>query len=387
MNKGPHPWGTPPWAVDFRPHAKPLPKSVDFCVIGGGFSGLSAAFWLKALTPDRSVLLLERASLGDGASGRTGGMVLAETAAGDLPGLGDVLGGYRRILRGLRIDSELALPGAFELGRSGGLSQSLVTWDDSGALRVVKKVPGGTVNPGRVVAGLARAAQDASVQIVEHAELVAIAPLFESAATGRSTETTALQLSVRLSGQGSSPRELLCNRGVLLATNAFSLDLSDSITVQPKLTLALATEPLTRSQIAALGLESRRPFYTVDLPYLWGRLMKNDAAIFGSGLVHAPRDGDLMRVDIHRSDAAERMASLENRVRGLHPALKNVQITHRWAGPILLTDGQRPLFRPHPHMPGVTVLVGFNGHGVALSVYLGRWAAEALLGRRELPKW
>ena len=33
------------------------------------------------------------------------------------------------------------------------------------------------------------------------------------------------------------------------------------------------------------------------------------------------------------------------------------------------------------------ILGGYSGHGVALSVYLGRWAAEALLGRRELPDW
>jgi len=33
------------------------------------------------------------------------------------------------------------------------------------------------------------------------------------------------------------------------------------------------------------------------------------------------------------------------------------------------------------------VLGGYCGHGVALSVYLGKWAAEALLGRRALPSW
>jgi len=35
----------------------------------------------------------------------------------------------------------------------------------------------------------------------------------------------------------------------------------------------------------------------------------------------------------------------------------------------------------------VLVLAGYNGHGVALSVYLGQWAAEALLGTRPLPVW
>ena len=47
----------------------------------------------------------------------------------------------------------------------------------------------------------------------------------------------------------------------------------------------------------------------------------------------------------------------------------------------------RPIFRRHPRSDCVTVLAGYNGHGVALSVYLGKWAAEAMLGRRELPRW
>src|SRR5713101_731586 len=113
-----HPWGAPPWTADFRPASRALPDRVDFAIVGGGFSGLSAAAWLRRLAPGRSVLVLESASLGEGASGRTGGMALAETAAGNLPGLGDVLAGYQKILRALRIDSRLTLPGVWELGRS-----------------------------------------------------------------------------------------------------------------------------------------------------------------------------------------------------------------------------------------------------------------------------
>ena len=33
------------------------------------------------------------------------------------------------------------------------------------------------------------------------------------------------------------------------------------------------------------------------------------------------------------------------------------------------------------------VIGAFSGHGVALSVYLGNWAARVLLGRKKLPKW
>src|SRR4029077_11202411 len=101
---------------------------------------------------------------------------------------------------------------------------------------------------------------------------------------------------------------------------------------------------------------------------------------------------DLRRYDVRRGEAAVRLRSLEDRVRHLHPALADVRITHRWGGPILLTEGMRPIFRwftpkGHPRSKRVMILAGFNGHGVALSVYLGQWAAQVLLGQRPLPRW
>src|SRR6266851_9648263 len=179
MRRKAHPWGAPPWTVDFRPAPRALPDHVDFAIVGGGFTGLSAAAWLRRFAPGQSVLVLEGASLGDGASGRTGGMALAETAAGKLPGLGDVLAGYKKILRAFRIDSRLTLPGVWELGHSAPTAKgsgpvgkrSPISWNDSGELKVVRRVPGGTVDPGKVLAGLARAAENAGAQIVEHAEV------------------------------------------------------------------------------------------------------------------------------------------------------------------------------------------------------------------------
>jgi glycine/D-amino acid oxidase-like deaminating enzyme len=376
-----HPWGSPPWTVDFRPARRVIPESADFVVVGGGFSGLSAAAWLRRLAPAKSVLLLERGTLGDGASGRTGGMALAETAAGNLPGLGDVLRSYQRILRALKVDAELALPGVWELGRKPGFRHSPIHWSDSGDLRVVKKVPGGTANPGKVVADLARAAQSAGAHIVEHAEVLALdlaPPLPERG----------VLLKVRIQKRGKTVTRILRAGRVLLATNAQSLALAGLTSVtHPKLTMAIATAPLTRTQVHALGLGSRKPFYTVDLPYLWGRLQKNNAAIFGAGLVDPPVGDGLYKIDIHKGAAAERLAWLETRARQLHPALHNVRITHRWGGPILLTEAAKPIFRQHPRFPQVTILAGFNGHGVALSVHLGHWAAQHLAMRRSLPAW
>ena len=357
-------WGNPPWTINFSSKKRPIPKEVDFAVVGGGFSGLSAAAWLRRFEPSKSVALFEASRVGAGSSGYTGGMTLAETAAGDMPGLGDVLAGLSEIVKQLGIDCDLLLPGVWELGRKDALPDSPLAWTDSGDLRAVKEVPGGTLDPGKMVSGLAHCAEASGAQIFENATV----------------ENIEFQMPLRLNVKGS----VVLAQKVLLATNAMSLEMSDLASrAQPKFTMALATEPLTEVQRGALGLGSGKPFYTIDFPYLWGRLLPNQGVIFGSGLVHLNDWRELSDVDITSGQAAELLARLEARVRGLHPVLHSVKLTHRWGGPILIADQWRPVFALHPRSPHAVILGAYSGHGVALSTYLGRWAAEVMLGRRK----
>lgn len=361
-------WGTPPWTIDFRPECGPIPPQIDFAVVGGGFTGLSPAALLRRFAPEKSVALFESHSIGAASSGFTGGMALSESADGDLPGLGDVLAGFSATLSELSVDCDLKLPGVWEVARSGALSDSPISWSDSGILRASRQVPGGTIDPGKLVSGLARAAENSGARIFENAPVEIIE--FEK------------PLCLHVSG-GKVRAE-----SVLIATNAMSLDLSGlSDSSQPKFTLAIATEPLTTTRLDDLGLSSGKPFYTVDFPYLWGRLLPNGGVIFGSGLVHLNSWRELTGLDLSVGEPARLIARLEHRVRGLHPALRNIQFVSRWGGPILIPNDWRPVFSYHPKGRKTIVLGGYSGHGVALSVYLGRWAAEALCGRRELPEW
>src|SRR5216684_7035971 len=199
-------WGEPPWTIDFRPPARPIPKELDFAVVGGGFTGLSAAAWLRRFEPSKSVALFESSRVGAGSSGHTGGMALAETAAGDIPGLGDVLAGLSEIVKELALDCDLSLPGAWELGRKDALPDSPIAWTDSGDLRAVKAVPGGTIDPGKMVSGLARSADALGAQIFENATV----------------KNIEFQTPLRLNVNGNVIRA----GKVLLATNAMSLELS-----------------------------------------------------------------------------------------------------------------------------------------------------------------
>lgn len=360
-------WGNRPWVVDFHAGKQALPPKVDFAVVGGGFTGLAAASWLKTLSPENSVALFEAGQFGAGSSGHTGGVALAETAAGDLPGLGDVLAGYQRIIRELRVEGDLALPGCYELARANPLPNSPINWKDSGDLCATKQVPGGTVDPGKTVAGLARAAERLGVLMFEEAEVA-------DARFGKGIE---LHTSLGL----------VHVRKVLFATNAYSSELTGlEGQVQAAFTTAVMTVPLEECVLQQIGLAERKPFYTVDLPYLWGRLLGN-AVIFGCGLIFFEDWRELNSLDIAQEEAPEVFARLERRIHRMSPALKNVQFTHRWGGPICLSENWRPIFRKHPRSENAIVLGAFSGHGVTQSVYLGAWAAEALLERRALPKW
>ena len=370
-------WGETPWKIKFEPCPHLAPEEADLAIVGGGFTGLAAAAWMRLIAPEKSVVLFESSRIGAGASGRTGGMVLAETAAGDLPGLGDVLAGFEQILHKLNVECDLALPGAWEIGRSGGLADSPIQWKDSGTLRVVKRVPGGTLDPGKLVSGLARAADKLGATILENSPVERI----------EWGERPAIEFA-----SGSAHSGKLSAAKILFATNALSLDLAGLVGgMHPRLTLAALSAPLAEDCLAACGLGERRPFYTVDLPYLWGRVRPDRSIVWGAGLVAAADERDLSGVDISAAEPSRMFATLERRVRGLHPALCQAQFTHRWGGPILFRDSWEPVFDWHPRADrkarNAIVLGAYAGHGVALSSYLGVWAVEVLLGKRGLPSW
>jgi glycine/D-amino acid oxidase-like deaminating enzyme len=361
-------WGKSPWVIDFHPEPCPLSERVDFAVIGGGFTGLATAAWLRRLAPGKSVSVFEAEQIGAGASGNTGGMVLPESSAGDLPGLGDVLAGFAQTIEELGVSCDLDLRGAWEIGRSGGMKNSPISWNDSGTLRVVGEIPGGTAEPGKLVSELGRAANRLGAQIHE----------------SKGIDEIVFETPLRLKAGGRDIRA----ENVLIATNALSLELGGLVgRARPMFTLAIATRPLEPVALELLGLHLGKSFYTVDLPYLWGRLLPNGGVLFGSGLVDVSDWRELNGIDIDTGKAAELIAHIERRVRGLDPVLASVGFTHWWGGPILIAENWAPIFTHHEKSERVTVLGAYAGQGVALSVYLGRWTAEAMLGRRRLPQW
>jgi len=292
------------------------------------------------------------------------------------------LAGLKKILRKLSVESDLLLPGVWEIAHSDRAERSdnarplkgrsPIQWRDfdSRKIRVTATVPGGTLDPGKQVSGLASAAVRSGAAIAENCEVRKI----------EWTNPPTLHLAGGCLRAGK----------ILLAMNALSLEISGlgkSAAIQPKLTLAARTAPMSEKELKKIGLGTRKPFYTIDFPYLWGRVCSDRSIVWGAGLLDAPRSKKLEEVDVSEGRAAEMFASFEKRVHALHPALGKARFTHKWGGPIAFRQDFRPAFGRHPESSNGIVLGVFAGHGVALSVYLGAWAAESMLGRRKLPDW
>src|SRR5580658_6814397 len=70
------------WARSAGPRNPRLASDldVDVAIVGGGFTGLSSAYYIRGASAQKSVAVLEAQGCGSGASGRNGAMVLTMTA-------------------------------------------------------------------------------------------------------------------------------------------------------------------------------------------------------------------------------------------------------------------------------------------------------------------
>jgi gamma-glutamylputrescine oxidase len=359
-------WGTSPWHADPGLARAPWREHVEVAVIGAGLTGASAAYHLARRGV--GVALLDAGAVGAGASGRTGGLVLEGTAAGNLDGVSSCMETLRHVVDEAGIACDLRLGGVWELEHRRGPSPCAALWPDGDTmLCIAGREPGGSVDAGALLRGLVGAAHRAGAAVHERVAVHAIEP-------GR---TILLH----------TPSGPLRAEHVVVALGAYVTSLVPlPVAMTPALTLALATAPLSDAALADMGLAARAPFYTTDLPYLWGRVVADGRLILGAGLVH-PADGDVRSVTLDDTAVREGLARLETRVRNLHPALARTEITARWGGPIAFRRGAVPIVSRLPGVPALIACAAYAGHGIALGVRVGQLVTEAIVDAKPLPTW
>jgi glycine/D-amino acid oxidase-like deaminating enzyme len=357
------------WSYPISVAPRPLTGAsrVDVAIVGAGFTGLATAFYVLHHRPELRVAVFEAEQVGAGASGRTGGLILEDTAVGPLPGVEDCIATLHDLVTTQGIACDLQLGHCWEIGRQNGQPSSPIQWSDHGTLQVVHVKPGGAFDPRKFLAGMAERVQASGGHIFEHAPVtdINLEPAGE----------------VRLDVAGTAVYAVR----VVFATNAFCLPV---LGLQDRAggvhTIAVATEALADAVFDAIGWSTHTPFYTLDLPYLWGRVTADNRIVMGGGLTG--RD-NIQKARADAPEAVELFDRLEGRILKLNPALHDVRMTHRWIGPIGFTLDNKPLLTSWDEEQRVLIATGYRGHGVALSVRVGKLMAEVLTGQGHLPVW
>lgn len=360
----------------------PASSTADVVVIGGGITGVAAAYELARA--GAAVILLEKRGLAAMASGWTLGGVrqsgrdpaelpLARAAMRRWGGLAEELGaetGYRRggNLRLARDAAEVAAIGRLVAAQR-GLGLDLEFLADPGAVRAVAPAIGpavlaasfcpsdGHADPPRAVHAYAGAARRLGADIRQG---VAVHAIEVAAGRVRGVATSA--------GPVAAARVVLA-AGVhapeLLAPLGLSLPLA------PRVVTVLQTEPLPRCLDQVFGVANADCAGRQEID---GRLRVT------TGIGDWPHDVAGWS-DAALMPPAGELAGLVARVAAVLPVLAGARVARIWGGLIDLTPDGLPVLDAPAEIAGLVVAAGFSGHGFGIGPVSGELAADLALGR------
>ena len=378
----------------------------EIAIIGGGFTGMTAALTLAENGHD--VVLLEASVIGSGGSGRNGGHVCQGWSndfrhiSRQLPadeaklvwdaGMNavDLL---RQRVKAHNIDCDLrfgylhaalhdrqmqdllamhkewqaegyddftVLDSADALGAHIGTNAYVGALHDAGS---------GHIQPLKYLDGLARAASKAGVRIFEHAVVTSLETVNKSnhnGVTGGGTKNTPLKRLVLADGQTVKAKfVLLCGNAYLQNVGTAKM----TRRLAPVTSSVLATTPLSDNLIAHI-LPQRAAVADCNTALNYYRIDADGRMIFGGRASYT--NVNLGNVE---SDLRQRMIQV-------FPELADCETAAVWSGKIGITVNRIPHFGTAGD--GVYFVQGFSGHGVALTGLAGTLLAQHIMGQSRL---
>ena len=362
-------------------------EETEVAIVGGGFTGLSAALHLAEA--GISVTLLEAETPGWGASGRNGGQVnpgLKEDPDAIEARFGPEMGARMvrlcgeaadlvfSLIRRHQIDCAGQQPGWIQPIHSEKARKTVAArveqWARRGApLRMLSKNEtadllgtdaylagmiderGGNLHPLNYALGLAWAAQKAGARL--HGQ---------SRVTGMEQQGAGYRLTT---AQGS-----LTARRVLLCTNGYTDGLVPGLarSVVPIRSVQVATAPLS-DNIRRSILPGGHSASDSRQLLLYFRLDPEGRFVMGGR-------GDYSERGTQAQMERLRAASID-----MYPQLEQADWAHAWGGFVAMTADH------YPHLnrigPGVVAAVGYNGRGVAMATAMGKVLADWARGTPE----
>jgi glycine/D-amino acid oxidase-like deaminating enzyme len=363
----------------------PIPENVDVAIIGGGYTGLSAA---RTLTKRGvKVVVLEAETIGWGASSRNGGMTLTglkvsmqsiiknygrELAKELFQYSLDSVDTVEQIVKEENIDCGFARTGHllaankpkhFDalkdevnfMAKEFNHKVHLVSPSDMrsevgtdiyhGAL--VDEVSAG-LNPAQFAAGLAAAAERSGAQLCARARVIKL----ERRESRFFVETE---------------RGALTAKSVLVATSGYTGNFIKKLQrkIIPIGSFIIATEKLSSELAHELSPNNRMIFdYKHFLNYfrMWDNRM-----IFGGRAAFSPENENTV------SQSGE---ILRREIIQVYPQLKDVKVEYVWGGTLDFAFDQMTHVG---EMDGIHYSLGYAGHGVAMGTHLGMKVAEEIL--------
>jgi gamma-glutamylputrescine oxidase len=364
--------------------ASSVPDTVDVCVIGAGFTGLSAA--LELALNGRTVAVFDSGPVGWGATGRNGGQVCTGYSPG-MEGFEKQLGaedaricfdvaeqGKRLIearIKAHSIDCDLTwgfLHAAARPSHMTGLAEhmeelekygvdgcSLLTSEELAQKLGSKAYHGallerdaGHIHALNYALGLADAVIGHGGQIFENMTVASV----------EGGSSPALRLT--------SGKTITCKQ-VVVACNAYLGSLVPGLNhrVMPVASYVVATEPLGAKRARSLIRDNEAVCdsnYVVD----YFRLTADHRLLFGGRCSYS---------GIHPRDLG---ASMRPRVVRIFPQLVDVKMQYAWGGHIGITHNRLPSMGRSDG--SIYYAHGFSGQGVVLAGMLGKVLADAICG-------
>ncbi len=359
----------------------------DVCVIGGGYTGLSAALHLAER--GYKVALLEAERIGWGASGRNGGHVgigqrldqqtleakVGQEMAKVYWQLGlEAVQTVKDLVQRHNIDCDLKA-GALHVTHKAAHAadyraevehlqqhynyQSIrfVEQDEVRQLVGSEQYVCGTedsfschLHPLNYALGLARAARDAGVQLFEHSRV-----------TGYSTGAQPLVSTA----QGTVKAKF-----VVLGCNGYLGKLEPRLAgkIMPINNFVLATEPLSEAQCRELIRNDTSVADSLFVINYW-KLSGDNRLLFGGGENYTSRFPRDMKTFVRKY------------MLRVYPQLANTRIDYAWGGTLAITLNRMPHFGRLED--NVFYAQGYSGHGVPTATMAGKLLAEAVAGTAE----